>query len=46
MLDHALELLIKGKGSPEYVHLRANKLKEIIGNDKVTTKVTNNEGGN
>lgn len=31
MLDRALELLIEGKAEPEYVAMRGNKLKEIIG---------------
>jgi len=34
MLDHALELLAQGKVSSDYVRLRGNKLKEIIGNGK------------
>ncbi len=31
MLDHALELLAQGKVSSDYVRLRGNKLKEIMG---------------
>lgn len=32
MLDRALELLIEGKASTEYMAMRGEKLKEIIGN--------------
>ena len=41
MLDRVLEMLIEGRASAEYCAYRAGKLKAIIGNDKVTTKVTN-----
>lgn len=34
MLDRALRLLAQGRVNPEYVRLRGDKLREVMGNGK------------